>query len=188
MQDSVCQTYAVDYGKYSAGVYICLKQTGQELLAGTIPAIILTDSAFVLCPSNTTSCVNDTSWEDNFNSVLKVTITQYRASVAYSLVNDTIVDVFDLADPMPANYGPNDFFPIFDMACTNETGDPEALHYLYFVAADPVPGDPNDNQFMLMSFMTVPVKEFNDQRLLRILDNPENANSVALMAKPSYRV
>lgn len=136
-----------------------------------------------------TSCVNDTSWTTNFNSILKVSITHYRASVAYSLVNDTVVDVFNLADPVPANYGLNDFFPIFDIAGTNVTGDPVALQYLYFIAARPVPGDPNDNQFLLMSFMAVPIKEFNNQRLLdNIQDNPDNANSAALLSKPSYRV
>lgn len=154
---------------------------------------MLTDSGFAICrePSN---CFNDTSWQQNFTSVLKLTISQLRASVAYSRENDTLLNVFDLGIPEPTHYTPGDFFSFFVMAMTNVTDNDVGLYYISWVAGysdfvDEQYGssDPYVNSFFLMDLMAVPVGQFNDPAWWATYP-PENHNSTGSLAVPSYRV
>jgi hypothetical protein len=154
---------------------------------------MLTDSGFVFCrePSN---CFNDTSWQQNFTSVLKLTISQLRASVAYSRENDTLLNAFDLGTPEPTYYTPGDFFSFFIMAMTNVTGSDVGQYYLTwaagyesFVDQNYGSNDPYVNSFFLMDLMAVPVGQFNDPAFWAIYP-AENHNTTVSLAVLSYRV
>jgi hypothetical protein len=75
LQGAICATYA-DSGNWTA-LQICIKQSGNDLLAG-----------LSYCSSNGSipECLaNQTQWTDNYNSILKVTISQRLSSVHCSL-------------------------------------------------------------------------------------------------------
>lgn len=153
----------------------------------------LIDSGFVLC-TEPSPCFNETSWQQNFTSVLKLTISQHRASVAYSRENDTILDVFDLGIPEPTHYLPGDFFAFFIMAMSNVTGNDVGQYYISwaagyrnFVDENYGSNDPYVNSFFLMDLLAVPVGQLNDPAWYGTYP-PENRNSSASLAVPSYRV
>jgi hypothetical protein len=130
---------------------------------------------------------NQTQWTDNYNSILKVTISQRLSSVVYSRKNESILYLFDVGPPQPTNYGPNDFFPIFEMAMTNVTGDTLGYDYLDWVAGQGSSSSPYTNDFVLMDLLAIPVGRFNDATTLGIYP-AENGNSTGALAVPSYRV
>jgi hypothetical protein len=177
LQGAICATYA-DSGNWTA-LQICIKQSGNDLLAG-----------LSYCSSNGSipECLaNQTQWTDNYNSILKVTISQRLSSVVYSRKNESILYLFDVGPPQPTNYGPNDFFPIFEMAMTNVTGDTLGYDYLDWVAGQGSSSSPYTNDFVLMDLLAIPVGRFNDATTLGIYP-AENGNSTGALAVPSYRV
>jgi hypothetical protein len=89
--------------------------------------------------------------------------------------------------PQPTNYGPDDFFPIFNMAMTNNTGDYSGLDYLDWVAGQGSSASPYTNEFVLMDLIAIPVGRFNDPTMLWSFP-PENWNTTGALAVPSYRV
>src|SRR5437762_3101718 len=105
----------------------------------------------------TSHCI--TSWQNDLTDILKVTISQRRATTVYSRENSTILNVFDLGTPQPTHYDPNDDFAFFQMAVT---GDVTGLEYVNWIASQQDPNDPYDNQFILMDLIAVPVGIFND--------------------------
>jgi hypothetical protein len=131
--------------------------------------------------------MNDTNWQDEYNSFLKVTISQRRASVVYSRDNDSILNIFNVEDPQPTNYGPNDFFPIFDMAMTNYVNDSTGLQYIYWVASQGSSSSPYTTSFILMDLLAIPVGRFNDPTYWGFYPE-ENQGTTGALAIPLYRV
>lgn len=146
---------------------------------------MLTETGFVSCPV-TSNCVTETSWQHSLTDILKITVSQRRATIVYSRENDTILNIFDLGMPQPTHYGPDDFFPFFDMAMTNETGDISGLNYVTWVSSQHSTS-PYENQFVLMYFMAIPIGQFDGATFWGIYPS-ENKNTSGSLAVPSYRV
>jgi len=141
------------------------------------------------CLNSSCSCWNDTSWQNNFTSSVKVTISQLSATVVYSYQNGSILGIFDPGPLQPTHYGPSDFFPIFDMAMSNITDDNSTSWYISFVAGQATSGYVGlyDSWFTLISMLTIPVAQFNNPRLSGIYP-PGNMKASGSLAVPSYRV
>ena len=61
-----------------------------------------------------------------------------------------------MTSPEPTDYGPSDFFPIFDMAMNtdyNLTGDTTGLDYIYYVAGQGSADTQYDAQMLLRQFI-----------------------------------
>ena len=116
----------------------------------------------------------------------KITISERRASTAYSRGNETIVNVFNFGPPNPTHYGPDDFFPIFDMAMSTQH-NAVGVSYIQWIA-NQLEFDANyDAQFLLRQLFAVPIGIFNDP--FYGLPYPEqNQLTQGSLAVPSYRV
>jgi len=183
---ATCKTYGWDDSVDSAAIFICIKQNGNDLLAGKLPSLPFLIKAFKSCPTNS-FCVSDTTWQTNITDITKVTITQRRASTVYSRGNMTILDVFDLGTPQPTNYGPEDFFPIFDMAMSNATDNAAGIQYVFWIASQGNTDTQYDAQFLLRQLIAVPVGIFNDPTFWGIYPDA-NLLTTGNLATPSYRV
>jgi hypothetical protein len=117
----------------------------------------------------------------------KITISKRRVVVAYSRSNNTILSLSDLSSPESTNYGPTDFFPIYDMAMANDTDSTTGLDYLYWIAQQVLNDYPYDLRLLLMQLISVPVGIFNDASYWGLYPQ-ENQNVRAFLASPSYRV
>ena len=132
-------------------------------------------------------CLSNTTWQNGFSVFTKVTISQRRATTAYSRGNNTILSIYDLSPPEPTSYGPNHFFPIFDMAMANDTDDTTGLEYLYWIAGQGNNDTQYDAQMLLRQLIAVPVGIFNDPTFWGTYPNA-NLNTVGSLSLPSYRV
>jgi hypothetical protein len=140
------------------------------------------DPGLAYCPVNA-SCMTDTSWNNDFNSILKLAVSKLPATVVYARQNDSVLDIIDVGTPQPANYTPNDFFPFFNMAGTNETGG-DYTGYIDHIATQQDSSDPYTNTFILMA---IPIALFNNASWNYTFPD-ENWNTTGSLALPSYRV
>jgi hypothetical protein len=128
-----------------------------------------------------------------------ITITKRRASTVLDRYNSTILDVLNFDDGEPVNYGPEDFFPIFDAVFTVNLAEPgwnistqlafltktwgyfsSRVDYTLQTASD-------DGLTKLRSLFAVPVLRFNNAQYGGPLPN-DLSNSTVSLAKVSYRV
>lgn len=181
-----CKVYGYDYPEDSVGILLCLKQSGNDLLAGAALILIFLMEGFSVCPSPNISCLSDAPWQKSVTIATKVTISERVATIVYSQINNTIIDVYDVGPPQATNYSPGDFFPIYDMA-TNYTTTSTGLDYLYYVAGQ-IPYDTSyDAAMQLRQFIAVPVGIFNNVEYG--LGYPEaNLQSTGILSTPTYRV
>jgi hypothetical protein len=130
--------------------------------------------------------MSDTSWTDEFNSFLRVAVSKLPATVVYSRLNDSLLDIIDVGTPEPANCTPNDFFPFFDIAGLNNSNRSDLGGMEWVVTQDDW-SDPYTNAFILMAMIAIPIARFNDATSYG--DYPdENCNTTGALAMPSYRV
>ena len=95
-----------------------------------------------------------------------------------------------MTSPEPTDYGPSDFFPIFDMAMNtdyNLTGDTTGLDYIYYVAGQGSADTQYDAQMLLRQFIAVPVGIFNNPTFSGTYPSG-NLNTTGALAVPAYRV
>ena len=118
---------------------------------------------------------------------MKVTISKRRATVVYSRANNTILDLSSFSAPEPTDYGPGDFFPIYDMAMANNSDVGTGIDYLSWVTGQVFIDSTYDLQMLLMQLISVPVGIFNDPTFLNTYP-PENHNVSGSLSSPSYRV
>lgn len=175
---AACGTYGAD----SYALHICVQETDSSLLAGRFFCVNLNvDLGLSYCPFNN-SCMNNTSWNNEFNSILKVAISKLPATVVYSRLNNSILDVRYVGTPQQVHYSPNDFFAFFNVA-----GDGSDLGDIEWVAVQQDSSDPYANWFILMAMMTIPVARFNDATFSGYYPD-ENLNTTGSLAVTSYRV
>jgi hypothetical protein len=171
---AICKVYGWEVPDNSAAVELCLKQSGNDLLAG-----------LGLCPINS-SCLSDTNWRNNMLYQTKVTISRRRATVVYSRSNNTILNVQNVSSPEPTTYDPvQDFFPIYDMAMFVPPN--VALDYLYWIDGQGLNDASYDGQMLLRQFIAVPVGLFNDVYWSGIYP-PDNQNTTGSLSISTYRV
>ena len=170
------------YGSDSFALHICVQEAGSSLLAGKFfYSKSDVDLGLSYCPFNS-SCLNNTSWNNEFNSFSKVAISELPATVVYSRLNNSILDIRALGNSQPVHYSPNDFFAFFNVA-----GDGSDLGDIEWVATQQDSSDPYENWFILMAMMTIPVARFNDATFWGSFP-PENLNTTGSLAVTSYRV
>lgn len=131
-------------------------------------------------------CLTETSWQHDLPYYTKVTISQRRATTVYSRGNNTILEISNLGPPLPTNYTPENFFPIFD-AANNYSNDDTPLDYIYWVSNQALNDTQYDAQMLLRQFIAVPVGLFNDPFFWRLYP-PENLNTTGSLSIPTYRV
>jgi len=77
----------------------------------------LTISAINLCSIGFhDDCSLDGDWLSRSPNVLQAVITQRNATTVYANSNNTILAVYDLSTPVPANFTANQFLQVFDLA------------------------------------------------------------------------
>lgn len=130
--------------------------------------------------------MGDTSWTDEFVSLLKVAVSKLPATVVYSRLNDSLLDIIDVGTPEPANYTPNTFFPFFEVAGLNNSNLSD-LGGMEWVVTQQDWSDPYTNSFILMAMIAIPIALFNDGSWYENYPN-ENWNTTGALALPSYRV
>lgn len=175
---AVCQVYGAESNQVSVAVLICLKRSGNDLLAGFSFSHGARFTVALNACANRPACLTDTSWQNNITYYTKVKISQRQANVAYSSTNGTILDVASISDQNPTNYDPlRDFFPIYDMAMN--LSNPAIPQYLTIIADQIL----NTNQYeahqLLRQFILVPVG---------LYQAPSSSDKVAYIAIPTYQV
>jgi hypothetical protein len=128
----------------------------------------------------------------------KVTITKRLATTAYDYGNRTILDVWNLSDPVPTNYTSDLFFPVFDKAFPLS----EDASWLPDLVKSHISGQPSIMLETLKQLMAVPILAYNVRfsgiatfnldltgiATLYYSGFPENSNRSAEFAKQSYKV
>jgi len=79
----------------------------------------LTISAINLCAiGSQPDCSVDGDWLSGSPNTLQAAITQRNATTVYANSNNTILGVYDLSDPIPANFRANQFLQVIDWSST----------------------------------------------------------------------
>lgn len=196
-----CQMYGMPF----AALLICVKQVGNSMIGGALNhqdlniELILAVNA---CPTEIArkfSCINTTEWTNNPPFQYKITITKRRATTVFDRYNYTILDTLNLAgDWEPTNYGPDDYFPIFNDVFAVDISEPgwnisTQLDFLthtwsYFINrinTSLVTGA-DEGLVKVRSLFAVPILEFNNVVYGGPL--PDDLGKSISLATVSYRV
>jgi hypothetical protein len=188
------------YGISIMAIQICLKKVDSSIMAGTPTENSLLTQAWLACPTSVGQkggCLNTEDWRlsDLFNT--KMTISERRASTVFNRFNATIIDIIDLSDPTPTSYGPNDFFPFYDIIFSINQSQPDwmfSTQYLFLTSlasylrdnVDVQLSTGNDDRLSrLQEFLSVPIVVFNNV----VYKGPTvNMGQSATLVSTSYRV
>lgn len=182
LNGAACKAYGVD----SVAILICLKQSGNNLLAGFPVEKISLTAVLNACPYSS-NCLSNTSWQANVTYYTNITISKRQATVVYSSINNTILDVPTIDTPIPAIYDPAaDFFPIYNRAM-DTTLSSVTIDYITTVATQVLFGDVYTVQALLKQLIAVPVGLYNDPVSLGIYPT-ENQYVSGYLGNPTYRV
>jgi hypothetical protein len=144
------------------------------------------------------ACLKDTSWRTNITYATKMTITKRRATTAFDRANATILDIIDLPDyKEPTNYGPEEFFGIFNRTFFIDNDDINNIKTIEFQFLNVLTSflsivgtevQINEEAFYaLRSLMSIPVMLYNNA-VLGDGPPPADLGKSATVAIPSYRV
>jgi hypothetical protein len=154
-----------------------------------------------VCPdqvANNNTCLNSTAWQANVPYNTKMTISYRRAQTVYNRYNFTIIDILNLSDPIPTNYTPADFFPIYDSIFEinpNQVNFFTSTQYMFLTAINTFLGTNTDTEnqsggiddrsHRLQDFLATPIFLFNNVVYGGPLQHMGNSISLGVM---SYRV
>jgi hypothetical protein len=184
LNDAACEAYGIDSAENSVAVLICLKQSGNSLLAGFSTSRTSLTLALNAC-INRSYCLSNNSWQNEITYYTNVTISQRQATVVFSRADNTTLDIPAISTPEYPNYDPKTFFQIYQVAMN--TSNTETLPYITSVVSQVANGNLYDVQSLLRQFIVVPVGLYNDPVLLQKYP-PENQNKTGYLAIPAYRV
>lgn len=194
---SDCKIYGPSHAN---GLGICMKQAGNDIIAGTSCVLILLIPGLNVCESSsnsTESCFTNTTWLEATNST-QVTINQRFATTVYGRTNYTILDFLEFTEPVSANYTVDEFFQFYDMAFDFDSNTPSSqTNFMFFEALNyDIVGqssgfiDLTEAAAHLRRLIAIPVSVFND-RFLDPLGNDlpkDNMNRTAALAVGENRV
>jgi len=200
------------YGIPQVAIQVCLKENGNELLAGATPRPFvfyhrlrrsgLTLLAWNACPGDVGSlfsCLNTTDWRTIVPFNTKVSISQRRATTVFDRLNSSIIDILDLSPPTPMNYTAANFFALYDQVFAIPFGQQWNISTQYFFTlgiqqflstpSGTENGTGNDMQLSrLQDFLATPVFLFNNVVYYQQGGPTPDMGTQAALAYPSYRV
>jgi len=158
----------------------------------------LTISAINLCAIGSQSdCSVDGEWLSGSPNTLQAVITRRNATTVYANLNNTILGVYDLSNPIPADFTANLFLQVIDLVFSISVNDTSNSDFDSIMQIGSVSLNSNDSVIgvklltHLAHILAVPVLVFNENFINGAIggfppDQPTNFS--AAIATPSSRV